>query len=73
MHDMPNTVGEAAQSWHDNHVRDRARNKLHSAMGYPRWDLLPVSDSNVKPSRINWLIWPALVIGVGVVIGIASI
>ena len=60
MSELPNSV-------------DPAKAELWKAMGYPRWDLLPVSDSNVKPSRINWLIWPALVIGVGVVIGIASI
>jgi hypothetical protein len=45
--DMPNTV-------------DPAKAELWKAMGYPRWDLMPVYDSEVKPSRINWVIGPAI-------------
>ena len=49
-----------------------AQQHLHSSMGYPRWDLMPVEPA--KPSRnYGWLIWPALVLGLAACAAIASI
>lgn len=48
---------------------DPAKAELWKAMGYPRWDLLPVED---KPTRNwGWLIWPALVLGLAACVAVA--
>jgi hypothetical protein len=58
MNDLPNTV-------------DPAKAELWKAMGYPRWDLLPVADNAPKPRSYTWLwiITFSLSIGGSVVIG----
>jgi hypothetical protein len=48
-----------------------AQQHLHSSMGYPRWDLLPVADSAPKRRSLLWLwiITFSLSIGGSVLIG----
>jgi hypothetical protein len=51
-----------------------AQQHLHSSMGYPRWDLMPVAPVEpVKPRSFGWMIWPALVLGLAACVVIGSI
>lgn len=64
----------------DNHVRDRSRVQLRNAT-QDSLNRAPLAlngsscetEHEIRPSRIGWMIWPALVLGFVVVAAVASI
>lgn len=58
MNESPNTVGDQSAFWQRQRELTQGRIEDHP---------------DVKPNRINWLIWPALVIGLVACVAIASI